>query len=104
MRYLFLVSCDPPNMSKRIFKSTALVSVELIPHRLHCLSSSSHSPSCNSINIIDVEKDTHRRATYRARAAHIIFWKFVGNHDRRIADPDLGMSDLPIWGRYPHRL
>jgi hypothetical protein len=54
-RYIFIVCCDPSNMSKRILQSTGLVSVELIPHWLHRLSSSSHSLSCNIVNIIDVK-------------------------------------------------
>jgi hypothetical protein len=36
-RYIFIVCCDPSNMSKRILQSTGLVAIELIPHWLAVL-------------------------------------------------------------------
>lgn len=32
------------------------------------------------------------------------FWELVDNHDRRIADLDLGVPDLPIGLRHTHQL
>src|SRR5438105_2212063 len=91
---VLLVGGDGPNVAKWIREGAAAVAVELVFHRVQFLGAGSNRLLVAGIDIIDIEHNPDRRAAERfgALAAHLR--AFIGEHDPRITDANLGVADL----------
>src|SRR5262249_42739754 len=83
-----------PDVAVRVRQRARAVAVKLVLHRTHLLRAGGDGLAEARVHVLDVEADAHRRAAQRLRAAVAHLGELVGQHDRRVADPDLGVPHL----------
>ena len=77
------------------------VSVELVVHRNEDLGPRVLRRRHRRIGILDVERETHRRPAEGARLGRAEVGVVLGQKDRRVSDPDLGVDDASVRGGQP---
>ncbi len=91
-----------PAMSERILEGSRAVAPEHVAERHLRLRAGVDGAFPCRIHIVEVDIETHRRAAVRLRALGVHPGHFVGEHDDRVADPDLGVHDAPARTRHTH--
>src|SRR6266446_160853 len=103
-RHVFLVSGDAPEMSKRILNEAGAISVKLVLDRLEDLGLLCHCLFDDLVAIGHVHVQTHGRSADAGGTdvalAHA--GVFVRQHEARIADLQLGVTDLPVRTIHAH--
>src|SRR5205085_1051267 len=84
---------DVPDVPERVFHATSAVAVELILDGSRQLRACLHCSIDQRIYVLDVDEETDWRAAERLRAARTNLRVLVCEHDVRIADLDLGVTD-----------
>ena len=85
-----------PRVPERILEGSKPIAVELIGDRPLDLRASGDRLLRDGVDVLDVHVRAHRRAPELLRRVRIVIRELVGEHDDRVADPDLGVPDLPI--------
>jgi hypothetical protein len=83
-------------VAERIGEAGGAVAVELILHRFLELRAGGDRLLGERVDVGDVQVDGHRGPTERLRAAEAHLRELIGQHDRRIADFELGVPDPPV--------
>src|SRR5438270_13559813 len=97
-RYVFDVCRNAPQMAKRILNEAGTVSVELVLNRLQDFRALSRRALNHAIDVGKVNIEAYRAGADGGRAGIALphAWIFVGQHDVRVADLQLGMTDLAV--------
>lgn len=95
-RDIFDVRGKRPGMAEGIFQNAYSVAVKLVGHWPQKLGAFRRGAADQRIHVFDLDENIDRRAAERGRAQEIHFWKFVGEHDRRHADAQLGVTDAAV--------
>jgi hypothetical protein len=80
------------------------IAVELIGGLAQRLRTGCHRALEHRVHVRQIQMDAHRRAAERLGPAHVHFRVFVGEHDARAADLDLGVADPSARLGQPHHL
>src|ERR1019366_1122809 len=83
-----------PDLSERVFEATHAITVELVGHRHQQFGAGRHSSLDYSIDILEIQHDADGRAASGLRSQVPSFRMLVSQHNVRIADDDLGMTNL----------
>src|SRR6202166_822441 len=97
-RYIFHVSSNAPEVSEWILNEAIAVSVELVLHRLQDFRSLGRRFLDHAINVGKVDIEAHW-ATANSGGTGVSLphaWIFVCQHDVRVADFQLGVTDLAV--------
>ena len=92
-RHVFDVRRERPAVAERVFQNGDAVAVELVGQRPLHGGTRRLRALHEGIDIRDVDQQVDRRAAQRLRAAEVHLGELVGQHDRRGADADLGVTD-----------
>ena len=85
-----------PRVPERILEGSKPIAVELIGDRPLDLRASGDRLLRDGVDVLDVYVQADRRAPELLRRVRIVIRELVGEHDDCVADPDLGVPDLPI--------
>jgi hypothetical protein len=80
------------------------VTVELVLDRPDELGARRHRALGRGVYILHVEMDVDGAAAARLRSHERHLGIFVGKHDARVADADLGVAELAVGPRHAHHL
>src|SRR5271157_3213529 len=94
-RDVFHMSRDRPGVAEGIGQCAGAVAVELIFQRPEHRGPRGDGTVEPGIDILDIDQKTHGSSLERLRSFYIHLGEFIGQHDSRCADQDLGVIDLP---------
>src|SRR5713226_8385426 len=93
-RQILLVRGDVPVMAERVGDAADAIAIELVGHRACELGPRGDRLADDGIDILDIEMDADRRAADGRGAECADLWMLVRQHHARIANADLGVTDL----------
>src|SRR5258708_27358428 len=93
-RHIFFVSRDMPHVTERIFQSPGAITVELVLDRALFLAAGCDSLFEDRVAVFDIDHDAYRRAAEGLWTLIAHLGKFIGQHDRRIANLNFRMANL----------
>src|SRR5262249_17752270 len=103
-RYVLDVSRHAPAMSEGILELPGAVAVELVLHGTKRLRAAFDGAIEGLVDVLHVDAHHHRGTADRLRPAHVHLWVLVREHDHRVADLELRMTDPPVRPAHPHAL
>ena len=95
-RKVFLMRCQKPDVSERVFQRAATVAIELVLHGLYDLRTCCDRLGKKFVYILDIHVQPNRRATQHLGATETELFARGGHHEVRIADHYCRMSDIAI--------
>ena len=98
------MSRDRPGVAEGIGQRTRAVAVELIFQRPEHRGPGGDGAVELGIDILDIDQKTHGSSLERLRSFHIHLGEFIGQHDSRCADQDLGVTDPSVGVRQAIKL
>src|SRR6516165_7180351 len=101
-RQVFLMSGNPPCMAKRILDSAQTIAIKLVSYGSLNLRAGRDRLAKYRICVLDIQMNTYGRSAQALRTARAYFRKFIRQHDHRITNLELGMTDSAVWLRYAH--
>src|SRR5712664_2541428 len=95
-RHIFFVSRNMPDVSEGIRHRAEAIAVELVRHGFLNRSAGSNRLIKDRVDVFHIDHDAHRRSAERLRTFVAHLGKLIGEHDRRIANLDLSVTDFSI--------
>ena len=95
---------DTCHGAEGVLDGARAVTVELVLHGPNQLGTRGQRGLDGCVHVLDVDHHAHRGATEGPRSARTHLGVFVGQHDHRVADDDLGVTYLTSRARHPHLL
>jgi hypothetical protein len=89
-------------MAKRILDSAQTIAIKLVSYGSLNLRAGRDRLAKYRICVLDIQMNTYGRSAQALRTARAYFRKFIRQHDHRITNLELGMTDSAVWLRYAH--